>query len=233
MVRNLIRDLMPYGLAVRYAARRERARRDAVAARVSQMRRSVDPARAAAKQPRLNVGCGTHVEPGWWNVDADPRAEVQHWVEVGVPLPFDTASVDVVFSEHFIEHIPIEAGVWFIKEAARVLRPGGVWRSSTPDFDWIVASAKGEWRALASVYEDIGDFKPGELTRPSETINWAFRGHGHQYLWSLADFERHLAGSGFTDVKRVAHGQSRMPGAAIETREHEAFYSLIVEATRA
>lgn len=233
MFRNLVRDVMPYGLAVRYAARRERAHRAAVAARVAEMRRRVEPPGSSPRLPRINVGCGTHREPGWWNIDADPRADIQHAVEFGSPLPFESGSLDVVFSEHFIEHVPLETGIWFIREAARALRPGGVWRSSTPDFDWIVGRGLAEWQKLASIYEDIGDFRRGAMQRSSEVVNWAFRGHGHQYLWSLADFTAHLSANGFTDIRRMNHGESRLPGAAIETRTDEAFYSLIVEATRA
>lgn len=232
MVRNLIRDLIPYGVAVRYASKRERRRRVVLAARASEMRRAIAPEAAIDRIPRINVGCGAHIQPRWWNIDASPNADLCHRVEVGAILPFESASLDVVFSEHFLEHLSFDAALWFMQEAARVLRPGGTWRCSTPDLDWIARCIDGNWRNLASVYENIGDCLPGTLRGPCQVLNWAFRGHGHQYLWNFDELRGHLLAAGFANVRQVRFGESAVPGAAIEIRKAEAFYSLIVEATR-
>ncbi|WP_158560352.1 class I SAM-dependent methyltransferase [Paenibacillus contaminans] len=52
------------------------------------------------------------------------QGDIQH-------LPLDNESVDVVVSYETIEHIP-DGSVW-IKESARVLRPGGLFFVSTPN----------------------------------------------------------------------------------------------------
>lgn len=59
----------------------------------------------------------------------DPRDEgntsvVRADLEVGIPMP--DASVDMVTSVSSIEHLSAQAQVLFFREAARVLRPGGI-----------------------------------------------------------------------------------------------------------
>jgi SAM-dependent methyltransferase len=234
-MRKLVRNLLPYGLVVRLAVKAERARRDALAAERARSLRDVNGSAVKLERlPRLNMGCGTHNEPGWWNVDGQAEAaDIRLWLDDDTVLPFESGSLDVVFSEHFIEHVPFSVGVRFCHEAARVLRPGGVFRCSTPDFNWVVnASGSEDWKGLARIYEEIGDFTVGALRHPSHVINWTFHGHGHQYLWSFADFEEQLTLAGFSDVKRVNFGETSFAGAAIETRQSEQFYSIVVEATR-
>lgn len=233
-MRQFIRDLMPYGLVIKYGNRKERMRREGLALERSRsLRQSSSGADEQTERlPRLNMGCGRHHEPSWWNLDASDDSDLQIWWDENGVLPFESDSLEVVFSEHFIEHVPLSAGIHFCHEAARVLGPGGVFRCSTPDFDWVVNSVEnGGWNQLGQIYEQIGDFPAGALKRPSQVINWTFRGHGHQFLWSFEDFQEHLTSAGFVDIRRVKFGETRLPGSAIEIREPEDFCSIIVEAT--
>ena len=235
-LRQIAIDLLPHGVVRRIAQRRELARRSATAARRAAELRAVYPvARGLEASGRLNMGCGLHHEPGWINADADPDSPLVIRVVAGEPLPFESDSMEVVFSEHFLEHLSRRDGVWFLQESQRVLEPGGLFRVSCPDLDALVTMARdGEdsWRRLASVYESIGDFPPGELNRWERVLNWAFYGHEHRYLWSLDDLKAELLRVGFGKVERKRFGHSSMTGAAIERRIPEEFYSLIVEATK-
>ena len=78
--------------------------------------------------------------------------------------------------------------------------------------------------------QSIGDFGPLECPSRSDVVNWAFRGHGHEFLWDIESLTRELERVGFGAVRRMPFGASSLLGAAIEGRESEAFYSLIVEA---
>ena len=181
------------------------------------------------------MGCGTHREPGWLNADSNPQAEIPLVLREGEPLPFVDSSVDVVFSEHFLEHLSFDEGRHFLRESQRILRPGGLFRVSCPDLDWIAGllrSGSEDWRALAHVYESIGDVAEGEIDGPEGAINWAFYGHDHKHLWNLRQLERELSACGFGVVRRMGFGQSVLAGAAIERRRGEAFYSLIAEAEK-
>jgi predicted SAM-dependent methyltransferase len=48
-------------------------------------------------------------------------------------LPVAPESFEWVYSEHFIEHIPQQMAVEWLKEVRRLLKPGGYLRLSTPD----------------------------------------------------------------------------------------------------
>lgn len=182
------------------------------------------------------MGCGTHREPGWINADASDDAEQRLILSENEPLPFLDGELEAVFSEHFLEHVSLRDGIHFLRESGRVLTRGGTFRVSCPDLDVIVSllqPGNEQWKALARVYESIGDFSPGALAYPEQVVNWAFYGHSHRYLWSFRQLKTELERSGFADIRRMPFGVSRVDGVAIERRIPEAFYSLIVEATKA
>lgn len=234
-LKRILADFLPYGIVRRVAAARQRNR---VSARIAERSRQLRPLRmdrAPAKLPRLNMGCGTHREPGWINADASDDAEHRLTLSESEPLPFFDGELDAVFSEHFLEHVSFRDGTHFLRESGRVLSRGGTFRVSCPDLEVIVAllqPGNEQWKELARVYESIGDFAPGALAFPEQVVNWAFYGHAHRYLWSFRQLQAELERSGFVDVRRMAFGVSRVEGVAIERRMPEAFYSLIVEATK-
>jgi predicted SAM-dependent methyltransferase len=231
-----VAEFLPYGIVRRVAARRAERRRAALAIeRERALRPVVSVAQGEQALVRLNMGCGNHREPGWINADADSPADLKVILRDAEPLPFSNASFDVVFSEHFLEHLSFVDGCHFLRESHRVLRKGGVFRVSCPDLNVIAGmlnASENSWQALARVYESIGDFPEGALNMPEHVVNWAFYGHGHKHLWSFQQLEYHLDQVGFADIHRMSFGVSNFDGAAIERRIPEAFYSLIVEARK-
>lgn len=88
---------------------------------------------------RLHLGCGTRVWPGWINLDRsspdtlEPGSEFTHCDIAAGPLPLADASVDYVFSEDFLEHLPPDRRVPVMNEIWRVLVPGGVMEHYVPN----------------------------------------------------------------------------------------------------
>jgi predicted SAM-dependent methyltransferase len=88
----------------------------------------------------LNLGCGG-VRPGepWVNVDnliggmADPGEPNFVIHDIALPLPFADASFDGCLLSHILEHFDAQEGLRLMKEAYRVLAPGGVVLVSVPD----------------------------------------------------------------------------------------------------
>lgn len=70
----------------------------------------------------VNIGAGQTYLPGWANVDIAPHAEITLDLS-SEKLPFDTDSVDVVFSYHTLEHI--RDYLFALGEIHRVLKHGG------------------------------------------------------------------------------------------------------------
>jgi SAM-dependent methyltransferase len=83
----------------------------------------------------LNLGCGTHYHNDWINVDLNPMSSsiIQYNFLQGIP--FSDNFCDVVYSSHFLEHIPRDIGQRFLDECYRVLKPGGICRIVTPDLE--------------------------------------------------------------------------------------------------
>jgi len=80
---------------------------------------------------KLNIGCGPKHKEGFINIDIDDYGqEVIRDVRKG--LPFDTESVDYIYSCHFLEHLDGEEASEFLKEAERVLKKGATMEIIVP-----------------------------------------------------------------------------------------------------
>lgn len=229
-MKSVIRDLLPYGVVTRIAAKKHAARAARrQLERVAMLRPFAND--NAPQEPRLNMGCGTHHEPGWINADASLGTAVRLVLSDNENLPVNEGSLEVVFSEHFLEHLTLQEARWFLRESYRVLKPNGLFRVSSPDLEVVVRSLtdRATFQAMRRIYEALGD---GDFLTPEEVVNWAFYGHEHRHLWAFEHLRAELTAAGFTDVRRMRFGESRVAGAAIEIREGEAFMSLTVEAIK-
>ena len=163
----------------------------------------------------LQVGCGPFRIEGWLNTDLMPRRMPWRapdtcettWdfpLDITAPLPFPDASLDAIFGEEVIEHVPREAALAFMAEARRVLRPDGVLRLTTPDIEGVCRLFLGEAEGA-----DIETLEPywleGEWS-PEHWINGQFRFWGHQFLWSGRQLTAALRDAGFARAERVTRG---------------------------
>ncbi len=90
-----------------------------------------------------NIGAGKFFHPYWTNIDlrSDWYAESQkaEFVDFDLhslkKLPVKSNSAEIVYSAHTVEHITNEASQNLFNEAYRILKPGGIFRFSTPDID--------------------------------------------------------------------------------------------------
>ncbi len=170
---------------------------------------------------KLHLGCGGINLPGWINVDLDsPVADVIH--DLRRPLPFEDESADLVFAEHFIEHLTYEEALGFLKECRRVLRKEGVLRFTTPDLMHLVrAYVSGEVTAWGDLWQ------PGD---PCELMNQAFRFWGHQYVYDYPAVRKISQAAGFTKCERVTWQVSKFEQlSGIESRPFNG--EIIVEAS--
>ncbi|HTK18631.1 MAG TPA: methyltransferase domain-containing protein [Mucilaginibacter sp.] len=91
-----------------------------------------------SKLPYLNLGCGSHFNKLWVNIDFSKTGEgvIAHNLLNGIP--FDDNMFEVVYHSHVLEHFPKDKAIDFILECYRVLKPGGIIRIAVPDLEQIV-----------------------------------------------------------------------------------------------
>lgn len=87
------------------------------------------------KQVCVNIACGNSYADGWLNLDYAPVSPAVIRANLLGRLPLGDASADVVYSSHFLEHIPRRRVAGFLAECFRVMKPGGQIRLVLPDME--------------------------------------------------------------------------------------------------
>jgi SAM-dependent methyltransferase len=137
--------------------------------------------------------------------------------------------VDVIFTEHVIEHVSFFSGLSFIQEAFRILKPGGIFRVVAPMVETLISFQNDEiGKRFANeqlkpyfIVEDTSlkklgfsgiDFDPHPFLLDS-----LMKKHGHQFIWSAGLMEEVLKKIGFNEVYIVSPGVSFIdPTTALE-----------------
>lgn len=124
----------------------------------------------------IQFGCGGNILEGWKNHDSD--------VDITKPLPYPNESAHAILIEHCLEHVSGPDGFRFMKEAHRILVPGGILRICVPD-----------------------------ITRPGISADHAadlIVNHGHLMVYTQQNLEHMLWVAGFGTV--TVTGRSHADG---------------------
>lgn len=175
---------------------------------------------------KLHIGCGSVYFDGWINVDNNKniRQAEAHWdVTRGMPVPDN--SCELIYSEHFLEHLTAEEGTAFLKECRRALQKGGTIRIAMPSLDVLIEkSANGTWREQA--WLEHPDHR--HIATRAEMLNISFYRWGHKWLYDREELHRRLRDAGFSEIEDMAWGQSKNPD--LRNRETREDSLLICEA---
>jgi predicted SAM-dependent methyltransferase len=187
--------------------------RDVVRAQVRDRRHAaVDRRRLAAlaarSDVRINMGSSSSRLEGWINVDllGDPEGVAIRF-DGAQPWPLPDGCAEAINSEHFLEHLAPEDVPRYFAQAFRVLRPGGVIRTSTPDLEGLMAVyAERDELALATHREH------GYAAHDhADLVNNYVYSWGHRHIWDFDSIARVLRETGFEQIERAAYGVSRHP----------------------
>lgn len=121
------------------------------------------------RMTKLHLGCGPLSIDGWENHDMD--------VDLRKPLPWADGSVDFVFTEHCVEHLFQREAWGFFEECWRILRPGGVLRTTVPDIVRLYPRLTPEYVRL------VKERGWGDGSQRSGIKHVVFE-HGHQSMWT-------------------------------------------------
>jgi len=83
---------------------------------------------------RLNLGCGNKALPGYVNVDIFDAPHINEKFDL-YDVPYNDNTIEAIYSEHSLEHVPAVRAYQAIKEWYRVLRPGGELLLRIPNFE--------------------------------------------------------------------------------------------------
>jgi predicted SAM-dependent methyltransferase len=174
--------------------------------------------RRIAAHSRLHLACGDHLLVGWANVDMHGPRHVIRW-DLTRALPIATASMDFVYSEHFIEHIDRHQAERLLRECRRVLKPGGVLRVSTPSLR-VLVDEYDAGRVLG--WQDMG-WTPAT---PCQLLNEGMRMWGHQYIFDAPELEGLMRGAGFSQI--VARPWRQSPHDALANLECRPYHGELI-----
>ena len=190
---------------------------------------AIEAPSAAPKDGRVlvHLGCGERYIPGFVHVDIRPLPHVDIVAPIDRLEAFQDGSVDLIYNCHVLEHVRRGEELRVLSEWYRVLKVGGVLRTSVPDFEAIVF-----WYQKTSSLEDLVGLLYG---RQNYQYNFHFQ------AFDFARLQRLLEAVGFKDVRRydwretphrnyVDFSQAYLPHM---DKEHGVLMSLNVEATKA
>lgn len=171
---------------------------------------------------RLHVGCGSKYRKGWCNIDAYPGVDSDThrgslpvspdiWADI-MNLPADDQSVDVIFSQHVVEHFYRHSAIQLFREFLRVLRPGGIVITEMPDLARILLLLR-LLPVLPQYPKSMGanrDMIRSQLYGAAWEANDAGYPY-HKYVWERGEFCEALEGLGYRILLQTGATLSHVP----------------------
>ena len=151
---------------------------------------------------KINLGSGKRIKKEFLNIDLLPGAELT--LDLRNPLPFESNTCELIFSEHFFEHIEYPGPITkLFKECYRILKPGGVLKFSVPDTEWPIKSyAIGSQADYFKACLEH-NWHPTDCQTMIEHINFHFRQNGeHRFAYDYETARKVLSNAGFRNIKR-------------------------------
>jgi predicted SAM-dependent methyltransferase len=151
---------------------------------------------------RLHIGCGDNELPGWLNTELCPRRS-QVYLDATRPFPLPDNCIDVIYSEHMIEHVPWSGGREMLRECFRVMKPGGLLRVVTPDLAFLVRLLQDPDAPLHQGYTEYS-LSQYRITAPAggaaHVVNHFVKAWGHQFIYDERTLRQLIQGAGFVDI---------------------------------
>jgi SAM-dependent methyltransferase len=187
----------------------------------------------------VNIGCGTDVAEGWWNIDNSPSVTLSrvpgvrrvlnlpewpkdvHRHDVLAGMPFADGTVSRIYSSHTFEHFTYEQSVTVARECFRVLKVGGILRIVVPDLEKIVREYLNDPEPMAS-HRFIDRLLLSHTWRDA-----LHPGAHHSQMFDGKSLAAMLREAGFSDPQVTTYGESKISDilkVELESRRRESLY---------
>ena len=181
---------------------------------------------------KLNIGSFKDMfYDGWINIDiielkqfAEGQAYEfkQHDIRKGIPFE----NVDIIMSNHLIEHITRKEGEKFLADCYKALKPGGLLRVSTPDAKFISREY-----AEGKIWEykfNLGVEQAADEAEAYYNLLLA----GHKTIYDELALLKLMEKAGFKDIKKVSPFESRSDIIKKQTITTHPSLSIVLEAKK-
>ncbi len=155
-------------------------------------------------------------------------------LDITDPLPFTDGSLDWVYAEHLVEHVPPDAAIRWLREIRRVLGPAGLLRLTTPDLDrYVRAYLDGAqfFREHRRRMRTVLAPAPEMPDRPAFMLNQIFAFFGHRWIYDEAELRYGLTAAGFDPaaIRIQGYRRGRRPDVAALDRPERNDETMYVE----
>jgi predicted SAM-dependent methyltransferase len=174
----------------------------------------------------VNVGCGFNTDSHMVNLDYIWHRGVHICWDVTKALPWADGKMNGVFTEHCLEHIPLNACAYALTEFRRILKPGASVRIVVPDAECYINLYR---RAKAGESVEFPYHQPHEVT-PMMSVNRIFQEFDHVFIYDEDTMGLLLKRAGFVNIKRETYMNGRDPKLLLDTKARSV-ESLYMEGT--
>lgn len=135
----------------------------------------------------------------------------KHKIKYGnaLRLKYADNSIDIIYTSHMLEHLTREELKVFLRQASRILKPGGILRIVIPDMRRIIDdySRDGDMDRLIERSLLVNDYG-NSLKAKLKYVMFGWR--GHQWMYDEASFLKLLKGWGFQAVMVLKPGETHI-----------------------
>ena len=227
----------PAGVIHRSLARRFRSSSRAVR---GVDRRIVNRYFAEAREPKLHIGCGSHLLDGWLNSDKTPRAPNVMYLDAARPFPFPDATFAYVYGEHVIGDLSFQQTAVMLRECFRTLAPDGKIRIATPDLAFLIGLYQEQ--RTSDIQRRYMEWFSAQTKSPRSgggfLVNYYAKAWGLEFVYDEPILRDAMATAGFSRI--VRHDLNESDDAELRNLENEGrmpdgflrMESLILEGTK-
>jgi len=195
---------------------------------------------------RLNLGCGPKGVRNWLNIGLFPnfiypygliiKDESVNYLnyDLSLGIPAKSNYLDSIYSSHFIEHLDLKQGIKFFKEAHRILKKGGIIRTSCPDLEkYATKYVKKDKDFYNNSYIKKFCYYPEAKTPGEIFIAKAYDGiNKHVWFYDAESLTHLMQEAGFKKIEKKESQQNQIKDIKEIEPKYRAIESLYMEAEK-